>query len=353
MAPAGWVQTCRRCGRGWDLASPGWRCQCGGLLDLQGPKADPIGGTEPWSLWRFRSVLPSGDAWKKVTLGEGMTPLVPVRPGLWCKLDYLMPTRSFKDRGAAVMMSGAAGLGVERVTADSSGNAGMAVAAYAARAEMAATVFVPASTPAAKVQAIGAYGARVVAVEGDRAAVAVAAREATLASGAWYASHVYRPAFVHGVKTLAFEMWEQLGGRAPGTVVVPAGNGTLVLGLWLGFRELAAAGRLRQVPAIVAVQAERCAPLAGLRPSGPTVATGIAIAEPPRLGEVRAAILASGGRVVTVPEDDLELARGGLARMGIAVEPTAAVVWAAWGMGAGPAAGGDAGPVVLVLTGAG
>jgi hypothetical protein len=68
---------------------------------------------------------------------------------------------------------------------------------------------------------------------------------------------------------------------------------------------------------------------------------------------VRAAILASGGRVVTVPEDDLELARGGLARMGIAVEPTAAVVWAAWGMGAGPAAGGDAGPVVLVLTGAG
>ena len=109
-----------------------------------------------------------------------------------------------------------------------------------------------------------------------------AARATVERTGAWYASHVYRPAFVHGVKTLAFELWEQLGGRSPGRVVVPAGNGTLVLGLYLGFRELADRGHIGHLPAIVAVQAERCAPLAGRRPAGPTAATGIAIAHPPR-----------------------------------------------------------------------
>ena len=280
-----------------------------------------------------------------------MTPLVPVRPGLWCKLDYVMPTKSFKDRGAAVMMSVAADLGVSEVVVDSSGNAGIAVAAYAARAGMAAHVFVPAGTSATKVKAMEAFGARVVGVDGDRAAVAGAARATVESTGAWYASHVYRPTFVHGVKTLAFELWEQLGGRSPGTVVVPAGNGTLVLGLWTGFCELAAAGRISGLPAIVAVQAERCAPLAGLRPWGHTAAAGIAIAEPPRGGEVGAAIRASGGRVLTAPEEALAPARAALAAMGIGVEPTAAAVWAAWDTGAAPAVVDE--PVVLVLTGAG
>jgi len=362
MTPA-WIQWCRRCGQGWDLADPQWRCRCGGLLDLQGPQVDPVAaievGSPPWSLWRYRAALPwAGDesAWQRVTLGEGMTPLLPVRPGLWCKLDQVMPTKSFKDRGAAVMMSVAAGLGVQRVAVDSTGNAGIAVAAYAARAGMDAEVYVPAGTLSAKVGAIETFGARVVAVEGDRAAVAAAAQASVQSGGAWYASHVYRPAFGHGVKTLAFELWEQLGGRPPGTVVVPAGNGTLVLGLWSGFRQLVSAGRAPRVPAIVAVQAERCAPLAGLGPTGPTAATGIAIPAPPRGGEVRAAVLASGGRVVTVPEDSLQPARSSLAGMGIGVEPTAAVAWAAWGMGRGPAGTAtdrDEGPVVVVLTGAG
>jgi threonine synthase len=194
-----------------------------------------------------------------------------------------------------------------------------------------------------------ATGARVTTVVGDRAAAAAAARDAAeVAGGPWYASHVYRPAFAQGVKTLAFELWEQLGGRAPGTVVVPAGNGTLVLGLWLGFQELAAHGRIRHRPVIIGVQAERCAPLAGRQtPSGPTAASGIAIAKPPRAGEVRAAIVASGGRVVTVSEEELEEARVGLARMGMVVEPTGAAAWAAEGLG-----GNDPEPVVVILSGA-
>ena len=292
-----------------------------------------------WSLWRYRAVLPGGSSWEKVSLGEGLTPLVPIRPGLWGKLEYVSPTGSFKDRGAAVLMSVAAGIGVDRVVVDSSGNAGRAVAAYAARAGIPAEVYVPESTPVWKVAAMEALGARVVAA-GDRAAAAAGAQAAVAGNGAWYASHVYRPEFVHGVKTLAFELCEQLGGP-PGTVVVPAGNGTLVIGLWLGFRALSAA-----VPRIVAVQAERCAPLAGLAPGGPTAASGIAIAAPPRQAEVRAAVLASGGSVVTVPEEALEPARADLARLGLPVEPTAAAAWAAL-----PALDAAPEPLVVVLTG--
>jgi threonine synthase len=320
------------------------------LFDLQGPAGDPLAGAGSWSLWRYRSALPAGRSWEKVSLGEGMTPLVPARPGLWCKLEYVTPTRSFKDRGAVVMVSAAADQGVRRVIADSSGNAGAAVAAYAGRAGMAAQVFVPEETPPPRVAAIEVFGARVVTVPGDRAAAAAAARAAVEQTGAWYASHVYRPTFAHGVKTLAFELWEQLGGP-PGRVVVPAGNGTLVLGLWLGFRELAAGGLVRQMPAIIGVQAEHCAPLAGLRPVGTTAATGIAIGDPPRGSEARSAIVASRGAVLTVTEAQLEAALGELAGMGMAVEPTGAVAWAAARRADLPA-GAIGLPTVVVLSGA-
>ncbi len=352
-APGGWAERCRRCGRTWEPADRRWLCTCGGLLDLEGPPLDPLpAGEGPRSVWRYRHVLPvagDGTAWERTTMGEGDTPLLEIRPGLWLKLDHVMPTGSFKDRGAAVTVALAAGLGVRRVVADSSGNAGLAVAAYSARAGLHAEVYVPEGTAPFKVEAMEAHGAAVVRVPGSREAAAAAAREraGSPAGGAWYASHVYQPAFVHGVKTLAFELWEQLGRRAPGTVIVPAGNGTLVLGLGTGFGELQAAGRVPAPPAIVAVQAERCAPLAGREPGGPTVAAGIAIAEPPRAEQVRAAVAASGGQVVTVGEDAIVAARAGLGRLGVRVEPTAAVGWAAWAGGAGAWRP----PVVVVLTG--
>ncbi len=298
--------------------------------------------------------LPPGARW-----GEVPTPLQEVRPGLWLKMDQLLPTGSFKARGAAAMIGVAAELGVRRVVADSSGNAGRAVAAYAARAGMETEVFVPDSTDPSKVAAIAALGAAVVTVPGSRAAAAIAARNRVETGGSdgdgpWYASHVYQPAFHHGVKTLAVELHDQLAGSM-GTVVVPAGNGTLVIGLWMGFRELLMAGRGVGMPRIVAVQARACAPLAGLAPTGPTAAVGIAVASPPRAGEVRAAVLASGGQVVTVGEDDLESAGRGLAEMGVEVEPTSTAVWAAWCAAEASPSGFfgrvSDGEVVLVLTG--
>jgi threonine synthase len=281
-----------------------------------------------------------------------------VSPGLWLKMEQVLPTGSFKARGASSMLGLAAAVGERAVVVDSSGNAGRAVAAYAARAGLEATVFVPTSTDRPKVEAIGALGAHVVEVAGGRSAATRAAVEALgpqrseAGSSPWYASHVFQPAFHLGIKALAYELHEQVGGSL-GTVVVPAGNGTLVIGLWLGFRELLATGRRSTLPVMVAVQSERCAPLAGLRPGGPTAAVGIAIPDPPRAGPVRAALMASGGRVLAAPEADLGPARADLREMGVDVELTAAAVWAAWCLGRGPIDGvaPDRGDVVLVLTG--
>jgi threonine synthase len=252
-------------------------------------------------------------------------------------------------------------LGEQSVVADSSGNAGRAVAAFAARAGLEATVYVPDSTDPLKVKAIRVLGATVIEVSGGRPAAAQAAVQAVEAvegegmkpgGGPWYASHVYQPAFHLGVRTMAFELHEQVG-EMLGTVVVPAGNGTLVIGLWLGFRDLLATGRRRRMPAIVAVQAARCAPLAGLAPAGSTVAVGIAIPAPPRAGPVGAAVRASGGAVLLAAEEDLLPAQIDLRQMDVDVEPTAAAVWAAWGLGRGPVdrSRSGRGDVVLVMTG--
>jgi threonine synthase len=237
---------------------------------------------------------------------------------------------------------------VESIVVDSSGNAGRAAAAHAAAAGIPCRVFVPAGTDPAKVATMTDYGAEVVEVAGDRAATAVAARRA-LSGGAWYASHVHQPLFHHGVKTLAYELFDQLPDIHRFSVAVPAGNGTLVLGLWIGFGDLVALGRLPRFPTLVAVQAERCAPLAGLEPSPePTVAAGIAIAVPPRAAQIRGALMATGGRVVTVGEGAIIGAREELAGVGFEVEPTGAVAWAGVGAVAAVAA-----PVVVVLTGRG
>lgn len=146
-----------------------------------------------------------------------MTPLVaaPDIPGVLLKIDYLMPTGSFKDRGAVVLTALARQLAVPRMIADSSGNAGTAIAAYAARARIPCEVYVPAATSAGKVAQLRAYGATVHQVPGSREDTAAAAMQAAGQPGTFYASHVYHPFFLHGTKTYVLELWEQLSGRLP------------------------------------------------------------------------------------------------------------------------------------------
>lgn len=334
---------CSSCRRQFDVRELPWRCQCGGLLDvapawqpaLQITSDDCIS-----SLWRYQSVLPVQRN-TAISLGEGCTPTVRSRTlsDINLKFEFLSPTLSFKDRGAAVLATLAAAIGVDRALVDSSGNAGLAAAAYFGRAGIPCEVMVPASTSPAKLAQICAYGASLTVVPGTRADTAAAAVRRAASGGIFYASHVYHPYFLHGVKTYGYEIWEHNGGALPSAVIVPVGNGTMLLGCYLAFTELVAAGLADGLPAIVAVQAARCAPLAtafahqaddiSAGEVGATVAEGIAISEPPRAKQILEAVRATGGSIVTVSDDEILSARTQLAQEGLFVEPTASVCFAA------------------------
>jgi len=343
--PAGLALRCAECGHSHALEELAWRCaKCGGILDLAGftPVVPPVAvlASRPPTLWRYAEALPIAEP-AGISLGEGMTPLVtaPDLPGLLLKVDYLMPTGSFKDRGAVLLAALASALAVPRMIADSSGNAGTAIAAYAARAGIPCEVYVPAATSAGKVAQLRAYGAMVHQIAGSREDTAAAAMAAADRPGTFYASHVYNPFFLHGTKTCVLELWEQLGGTLPAILVLPVGNGTLVLGAYLACRELLGQGLISQLPQIVAVQAAGCAPLAAAFSQGrsdpaeidgqETIAEGIAIARPARGRQILAAVRDTGGTIVTVTDDQVRAAHAGLARAGLYVEPTAAACWAA------------------------
>ena len=213
---------------------------------------------------RRRHGVAAGRRPVSITLGEGNTPIVPSRtlPAARFKLEFFSPTLSFKDRGAAVLASLAAQLRVGKAVVDSSGNAGTAAAAYFARAGIDCEVLVPASTSPEKLAQIRAHGAELTLVPGSRADAAEAAAQIADRPGVFYASHVYHPYFMHGVKAYGYEIWRQNGDSLPSAVLVPVGNGTLLLGCYLAFSELVAAGLADRLPALVAVQAAGCAPLA-------------------------------------------------------------------------------------------
>lgn len=343
------------------------------------------------SLWRYRAAF-CGDYGEPISLGEGRTPLV---EGAWegsrplFKLDFLNPTGSFKDRGSSVMLSYLRARGVSHVVEDSSGNGGSSVAGYAAAGGMRASIFAPSSTSSSKLAQARAYGADVVLVPGprgesQRAAMAFADLEPHLADPGrpspasvagtrrpdfagthqpalanphqpahprqpdlasahpYYAGHNWEPQFLQGTKTLAYEVWEDLGFSVPDNVIVPVGAGSSLLGFWLGFRELVNSGEIARLPRLFAVQPWNCSPLdvafrarvGGtspniFRPVLPTLAEGAAIAQPPRLSEMIQALRESNGGTVAVTEDELAVARDALARQGLFVEPTSALAAAA------------------------
>ncbi|MCX6085534.1 MAG: pyridoxal-phosphate dependent enzyme [Caldiserica bacterium] len=353
---------CARCGRDYDDDGRRLRCDCGGMLDLRfEPSFKPnMADGRSHDLWRYREALPVGN--DVVTMGEGWTPLLPVTLDgrqLLVKQEQLFPTGSYKDRGAAVLMTRLHELGVKHVVEDSSGNAGCAVAAYAARAGIACDIYVPEDTSPAKTAQIEAYGAALHRVPGTREDTARAALEA--AATCVYASHVYSPWFLQGTKTFAYEVAEQLGWTAPDTLVLPTGNGTLLLGAYMGFVELARSGIVNHVPRIVAVQAAACAPLAAAFAAGldepvavhtnATVAEGIAIAAPARGSQVLAAVRASGGSFVTVSEQEIIASLRDCCLGGWFIEPTSAAVIAGARRCARTAAPGET--IVTAFTGHG
>ncbi len=350
---------CSRCATTTPTDAGPWHCPCGGLFDLDAAFPAPRPAPDaPWDLRRYSEQLPCPPhLLDRLTLGEGCTPLLAPddtlapRPGLLLKCDHTQPTGSFKDRGSVVVVAAAVGRGVQRLVVDSSGNAGSSIATYAARARLPCEVFVPASASPAKVLQIQAFGARVHLVDGPRENAAEGARQAADVTGTWYASHVTDPHFVHGTKTWAYEVWEQLRG-VPDLVVLPVGNGSLLLGLVVGFGELLAAGVIDRLPRVLAVQVPGFASLSDDAPDGgETVAEGIAIRRPARLAQLKEALRRCDGATTTVDDPSVLAATAHLASGGIWVEPTGAVAWAA--VRAGHPVIEAAGSVVVALGGAG
>lgn len=355
-----------RTGATWPTTEPLWKApDDGGYVNLT-----PGAGLSPGdivvsehSLWRYAKAvrLPGPPA---VTLGAGWTPLLAASwqgVRVHFKADYLMVSGSFKDRGTMVMLNYLKQAGVSAILEDSSGNAGASAATYAAALGLDCRIFVPAAAPEAKKIQMAAMGADVTAIDGSRDDVADAALAE--AASTFYAAHNHQPFFLEGTKTLAFELWEQFGFRAPDCVVAPLGQGSNIMGSHIGFAELLACGQIDRLPRIHAIQAANCAPYhAALRsgaraatpfPAKPTIADGIASATPVRLREVLNAVHASDGSITTVEEDEIIAALRDLGRMGYFVEPTSATACAGLSKLLADGTIGRDETVAVVLTGSG
>ncbi len=276
----------------------------------------------PATMWRYRELLPPAQIQAIVSLGEGMTPLVPCpRLGRRFKLDHVwikdesrLPTGSFKSRGLAMAMTMAQGFGIRRVAIPTAGNAGGAMAAYAARAEMEAFVFMPADTPAINQYECRLAGAKTYLVNGLITDCGRIVREGKERLGWFDMSTLKEPYRIEGKKTMGLELAEQLDWRLPDVILYPTGGGTGLIGMWKAFDELRQLGWLadQRRPRMVAVQSDGCAPIvrafdAGARFAEPfigaaTIASGIRV--PAAVGDfmILDAVRASGGRAVAVEE---------------------------------------------------
>jgi threonine synthase len=354
---------CTDCGFAFPSERVFYRCPvCGGLFDYRGVfqfDLAKVDRSQP-GVWRYRQTFSFPPELKPVSLGEGNTPLIWIsvfNRQIAVKCEFVNPSGSFKDRGSALIASWLRWHGATEAVEDSSGNAGASFAAYAARAGIKARIFVPDTASGPKRKQIEAYGAELVSISGSRDEVSDAVRRVA-DSGAVYASHAYLPINLPGYATAAYEITEQLG-QLPGTVVVPAGQGGLLLGLSRGFDALRIGNQLSGRPRMIGVQVKACAPLwllhaAGNKKNTPgrenlTLAEGVAVRNPLRMNAVLKAVDISGGSISVVEESDILPARDALARLGFYVEPTSAIVW--------PALAGLVdilpGPVVVILTGSG
>jgi len=300
----------------------------------------------PPTLWRYRELLPLPLDTEPVTLGEGMTPLLPCpRLGqqlgltkLWMKDESQLPTGSFKSRGQTMCVSLAKWLGVKRVALPTAGNAGGAAAAYAARAGMECFVFMPADTPVVNQFEPYLYGAKAFRVNGlinDCGKIVKAGAERM----GWFdLSTLKEPYRLEGKKTMGLEIAEQLGWRLPDVILYPTGGGTGLIGMWKAFRELVELGWIPadKMPRLYSVQAEGCAPIvrafdkgerfAELFPNAKTVASGLRV--PAAVGDFMMldAIRESGGKAVAGKEDAIgPWMRRASSAEGISVCPETAV----------------------------
>ncbi len=302
-----------------------------------GPKGAGTG------VWRYGDLLP--DFSRKITLGEGNTPLIrALRLGeaigardLYIKDESSNPTGSFKARGMAVAVSRLLELGVKKAYVPSAGNAGLALAAYGAAAGLACDVFIPSETPEGVAEECRLYGAAVTVVPGILPDAARALDGAVSGDRAGIVSTFREPCRVEGKKTIAFEIEEEI---EPDWIVFPTGGGTGIVALWKAYRELEAIGSMRRpMPRIAAVQAAGCAPLvrafvAGAEKAIPwkdpvTIASGIRVPSSRADAIILRALRESGGTAVSITDGEIMEAVSEIARsVGVFPSPEGAATWA-------------------------
>jgi threonine synthase len=353
---------CRDCGQPYPTEIV-HRCPtCGGIFEVADSIVYNQALIEPElpGIWKYRHSFGLPNYSPLITLGEGNTPLVVTHfqdNEIYLKLEYINPTGSFKDRLTAPEVSWLAAYQVIDAVEDSSGNAGASFAAYAARAGIHARVFVPAYASGPKREQIAAYGAEVIPVEGPRSAAAQAVLNA-VAEGAVYASHAYLPFGLPGLATISYEIVEQLG-KIPGTIITPAGHGSLMLGMLLGFIALQNAGAIKQIPKIIGVQVAACAPIWQMAnrkisdwdqaDEGETLAEGVRVKTPVYGGKLVSLIDEYPIQFTVISEEEILPGRDQLAHLGFYVETTSAIVWPAMIRAVDQLQQ----PIVLVLTGSG
>jgi threonine synthase len=330
---------CGRCGRRYDAMVVQGLCECGSPLlaryDLPAVAAAldraELGSRAP-SLWRYHELLPVQDPALVVTLGEGMTPLVPLpRLGaewgfgrLTMKDEGLLPTGTFKARGAAVGVSRARELGVRRIAMPTNGNAGAAWATYAARAGMDALIVMPIDAPEITRAECEITGARLYLVDGLISDAGMLAAGAVATQGYTDVSTLKEPYRLEGKKTMGLELFEQLGWRVPDVILYPTGGGVGLIGIFKALLECQAMGWLgAQLPKLVAVQASGCAPIvkaweegateSQAWPDASTIAFGVTVPKP--LGDflILDAVRRTEGCAIAVDDEQILAAQSRVA----------------------------------------
>ncbi len=275
-------------------------------------------------MWRYRRFLPVRPGETPITLGEGGTPLLELTRtagelGLgqvWLKDESINPTGSFKARGLAMAVTRAVQAGAEAFVIPTAGNAGVALAAYAARASRRAVVFAPTTTPPTILVQIRVFGGEVRLIDGHIGDCGRAARELSAQTGAFDVSTLREPYRIEGKKTLGLELAEQLGWTFPDAIVYPAGGGTGLIGMWLAFHQLCSAGWVSgKPPRLFAVQPAGCAPVVRAMERGAerceawadpwTTASGLRVPDPLGGALMLRAIRETGGGAVAVTDEEL------------------------------------------------
>ncbi len=363
LGPDGLPTVCDRCGAPWLVR----------YVDRPAAALRTAMAGRPWTMWRYREWLPVDNGEAPISLGEGGTPLIalPERaPGegvgqLWVKDEALNPTGSFKARGLAAAVTRATAGGATAFTVPTAGNAGVALSAYGRRARRPVHVFAPRSTPPRIIEQMRRFNAQVELLDGHIGDCGKASRAFAAEHGAFDVSTLREPYRIEGKKTLGLEVAEQLGWSLPDVIVYPAGGGTGLIGMWIAFRELVAAGWVTgPVPRLYCVQSDGCAPVVRavecgaetlepwVRPE--TVASGLRVPAPLGGRLMLRAIRDTGGGAVAVPDEALVAAQCELtATEGIDACPEGGATLAALRMLVTHGTVGDGDSVVLFNTGAG